>query len=396
MNHICKSNLFFLFFSSVTMAYHMPFVSIYDIVNDHSEITYLKCHDAMSFDYKQFPLSVYPEYQPHKGIFAETFVAIIPHGEVCSHFGFVMTDHKVIKELLSQTFSQERYEQVFESLKLADRAPKKIAGKVAVLTRISTDIYGHWLVDVLGRLEFLRMHNIDYDWLYVPCHQRYMRETLLLLGVDPAKILTPYDDNFYIQAEELIVPSLTIRRVPAPGEINFSPIHPCTFYCADWNIQFLRAKFLPYVEALCVDRKYPEKIFISRKDATSRRMTNEDDIFALFEPYGFAQISMTHMNFIEQIALFHSAKIIVAAHGSSLTNLIFCEPGTKVVEIFQNQFDSGFWQLSDQRGLKHYCLKTQEDNVRDSFKVDTAVPAEIVQSFIDSCDWLSECIGADS
>lgn len=378
-----------IFVCSGAKADSMPIVSIYDMMKNNPSITYAKCHDAMSFDYKPFPLSVYPEYQPSKGLFAETFVATIPHGAVCSSLGFVVSDNAIVKELLSQTFSIGRYQELLEKINVTDRIPKKMTGRVAVLTRVSTDIYGHWLVDVLGRLEFLRMHNIAYDWLYVPFNCRYMHETLTLLGVDPSKIIQPYNDNFYIQADELIVPSLTIRRIPAPGEVAFSPVHPCTFYCADWNINFLRTTFLPYVNVLLAHRTLPEKVFISRKDASSRRMVNEDEVFALFEPYGFTQVSMTHMSFIEQIALFHHAKIIVAAHGSSLTNLIFCEPGTKVIEIFQNQFDSGFWQLSDQRKLEHYCIKTQDDNVQESFKVDTYVPIEIMQNFVNSCDWLS-------
>jgi len=379
--------VFFLCFNSKGST--LPIVSIYEMMQNNQDIGYVKCHDAMSFDYKPFPLAVYPEYQPNKGMFAETFIATIPHGAVCSSLGFVVSDNKIVKELLSQTFALERYQDLLKKINIADRVPKKIKGKVAVLTRVSTDIYGHWLVDVLGRLEFLRMHDIAYDWLYVPFNCRYMHETLTLLGVDPSKIIQPFNDNFYIQADELIVPSLTIRRIPALEEVSFSPTHPCTFYCADWNINFLRTTFLPYAAVLLAHRTFPEKIFISRKDATSRRMLNEDEVFALFEPYGFEQVSMTHMSFIEQVALFHHAKVIVGAHGSSLTNLLFCEPGTKVVEIFQNQFDSGFWQLSDQRKLDHYCIKTQEDDPLQSFKVDTYIPIGTIQSFVQSCDWLN-------
>lgn len=364
----------------------MPIVSIYEMMQNYPEIQYFKCHDAMPFCYKPFPLSVYPQYQPNKGMFAETFVVKIPCGQVCSHFGFVFVQNAVIKELLSQNFTVERYKMLLDKIKLGSYPPKKIDGRVAVLTRISTDVYGHWLADVLGRLELLRMHAIEYDWLYVPYNQPYMRETLAILGVDPAKIMLPHE-NFYIEADELIVPSLLIRRIPAPGETDFSDYHPCTFYCADWNIAFLRNAFLPHAQELLSKCQFPEKVFISRKDATTRRMINEDEVFSLFEPLGFVRIFMTQLNFIEQVALFNNAKVIVAAHGSSLTNLIFCNPGTRVAEIFQNQFDNGFWQLSDQLGLEHYCIKTQDDQVDASFKIDTKVPIETVQSFIRSCGW---------
>ncbi|MBI2352877.1 glycosyltransferase family 61 protein [Candidatus Dependentiae bacterium] len=374
--------VFLLFFPIYSFSAEITLVSLNELMNFSKDIEYIKCHEKEFFQYKKFPLSVYPEYQPNTGLFAETFVIKIPGGSVCSHFGFVLVDNKVIRELLSQNFSIDRYWSLLKKIDIGHRVPKRIFGRVAVLTRIGTDVYGHWLVDVLGRLEILRKQNIEYDWLYVPYDQPYMRETLALLGVDFSKVITPYDDNFYIQADELIVPSLTIRRIKASNELHFCPYHPCTFYCAAWNIFFLRNSFLPRAKELLFEKPFPKKVFISRKDASTRKMLNEDQIFALFEPMGFVRVLMSQLTFLEQVALFQNAQIVVAAHGSCLTNLVFCNQGTKVIEIFQNQFDSGFWQLSDQLQLQHYCLKTQEDMVDCSFKIDTIVPIEMVQDFI--------------
>ena len=98
---------------------------------------------------------------------------------------------------------------------------------------------------------------------------------------------------------------------------------------------------------------------------------------------GFVRYKMSDLTFLEQVALFHQAKMIVAAHGSCLTNLIFCEPNTQVLEIFQNQFDSGFWQLSAQRGLHHVCLPTQGPK-NTSWKVDTYVPVDLIKKHLKS------------
>ena len=44
---------------------------------------------------------------------------------------------------------------------------------------------------------------------------------------------------------------------------------------------------------------------------------------------------------VDQIALFAEAKEIIAAHGSSLANIIFCKKGTTIYEI-RPQFDKDY------------------------------------------------------
>ena len=50
-------------------------------------------------------------------------------------------------------------------------------------------------------------------------------------------------------------------------------------------------------------------------------------------------IKLSELSFNEQIKIFNEAKIIIGSHGAGLTNLIFCEPSTKVIEIGNPNFD---------------------------------------------------------
>jgi capsular polysaccharide biosynthesis protein len=45
-------------------------------------------------------------------------------------------------------------------------------------------------------------------------------------------------------------------------------------------------------------------------------------------------VTLEDMEVGMQAALFHSAHCIVAAHGSALANLVFCRPGTRVLELY--------------------------------------------------------------
>ena len=59
----------------------------------------------------------------------------------------------------------------------------------------------------------------------------------------------------------------------------------------------------------------------------------------------------------EQASVFASSEVIVAPHGSGLTNLLFCRPGSKVIELFSHTYvNPCYWVLSNSVGLDYYCL----------------------------------------
>lgn len=76
------------------------------------------------------------------------------------------------------------------------------------------------------------------------------------------------------------------------------------------------------------------RIYIQRKGAVSRRIVNEAELEGALAREGFIAVDAAALSVTEQIALFKGAKMIVSAHGSALANLIFCRPGTSVIEIF--------------------------------------------------------------
>jgi capsular polysaccharide biosynthesis protein len=65
----------------------------------------------------------------------------------------------------------------------------------------------------------------------------------------------------------------------------------------------------------------------------------------------------------DQAYLFNSAKLIVASHGGGLTNLVFCSPGTKVLEFFpDNYVNHLFYDICNKRQLEYaYIVCKAED-----------------------------------
>jgi len=51
------------------------------------------------------------------------------------------------------------------------------------------------------------------------------------------------------------------------------------------------------------------------------------------------------------------AKVIVAPHGSGLTNLVFCSPGAKVIEFFSPNFvNCCYWALANLVDVEYYYI----------------------------------------
>jgi capsular polysaccharide biosynthesis protein len=73
--------------------------------------------------------------------------------------------------------------------------------------------------------------------------------------------------------------------------------------------------------------------------------------------FGFQTFVTESLSVVEQIALFYHAKIIVAPHGSGLTNIIFCQKGAKVIELVSPHYLRPYYSIISQLlGLEHYYI----------------------------------------
>ena len=71
--------------------------------------------------------------------------------------------------------------------------------------------------------------------------------------------------------------------------------------------------------------------------------------------YGFVKVELESLSVAEQVQLFSSAEVIIAAHGAGLTNLTFCQPGTTVLEIFPRSYIRHYyWTISTLAKLNYY------------------------------------------
>ena len=209
----------------------------------------------------------------------------------------------------------------------------------------------HWMFNEIVRFDLLFRSGIATDKIDKFVFHRllqlpFQQETLKILGIPNSKIL---ETTFYpyIKAKNLIVPSPTSEPFPSK-----------------WACNFLRNKFLPRVSK--VDQlKY---IYISRKKASKRNVINEEELVTFLEGCGFQTVILESLSFLEQVALFSQAKVVIAPHGAGLTNVVFCNPGTKVVEIIPASIELVLYQLiSYHCDLEYYSIVGDEPD--DSSKL---------------------------
>ena len=290
------------------------------------------------------------------------FVVTIPQGRcwsapqinswmICHALAVITPDNYLLGDLsrdypwfLPECPYQERAEH---SIFKQDYLPpvEKIAGRVALLSSLAGHVYYHWMFDLLPRLELLRRSQIqlqEIDWFVVNSLDKpYQKETLSLLGIPTSKIIES-DRHSHLQATELIVPSF-------PGYLDW--VEPGT-------IEFLRQTFLPQVSL--AKTSSGRKIYISRAKAKNRQLVNEHEVGQLLAAHGFKTIFLEEMSVLEQVAIFANAETIVTPHGSGLTNLVFCSPNTKVVELFSpNYIRTDYWMISQYLQLQHYYIVGQ-------------------------------------
>lgn len=203
--------------------------------------------------------------------------------------------------------------------------PERLRGRMALGVALwSERNYYHWMVDALPRLLRARGEAADwreFDGVIVSAAGRpFQEETLALLGI-PRDRVHPSGQR-HLQADQLVA-------VPPIG------------MTAD-SCQRLRAALRGPALAAATEVG-PRRLFLRRGQTGQRRLANEDAVIAALEPLGFVAVTLDRLTVAQQIRLLAGARSVIAPHGAALTNTIFCEPGTQILELFASAYrDTNF------------------------------------------------------
>ena len=215
--------------------------------------------------------------------------------------------------------------------------------------------YYHWMIDCLPRLHSLALAEPrEKVTLLMPDSLgRIQRESLAC--VLPAHFeLRFYPADTWLQVERFLWPSLVSGRGNA--------CLPAEYYDSIRRPVWARLGLSPTPQPR-------ERLYLTRRKASRRRILNEDALVQLLYRYQFTTIELEDLSFREQVELFHRAAFVLGPHGAGFNLLLFSGPIEIVVlhpnPVPQNQFHT----LAKGLGQNYHFL-LHDQGEEDNFEVD--------------------------
>ena len=222
--------------------------------------------------------------------------------------------------------------------------------------------YFHWMTDALPRLLSCRkitsVKNVLLPDIYR--QQEYIAASLKILGY------TPVYFSGKCSIKELWIPAHT-----APS--------------GNYNESLIReARSLLRPSAV---KKPFRKIYASRAKASLRRIQNEEELISLLQKFGFEIHYFEEYTLQEQMDLMSETQVLAGLHGAGLTNMLFMQENTVVLE-FRDETDrisNCYFSLASALHHDYYyllCHAAKDPVYKVLFTVDIPAAEKVLASFL--------------
>lgn len=219
--------------------------------------------------------------------------------------------------------------------------------------------YYHWLLEVLPNVLHL-LKNVEED----------------------VKIVIPQKSSKYLTTalkhvlkDEYENKVISIEKPTKVKTVYFAYYEDQSGYVRKVDRDILKEYFLDFVQ-----EQNNRKIYISRAKAPKRSIGNEKEVEEALKKEGFEIVYAEDLNWLEQIRLYNSSSFIVAPHGAGLSNTIWCQKDTKILEVFPfNGLHFCFATLAKSNELEYDYIVCEKDD-KSSGKVNLNQLVEKVKS----------------
>ena len=222
--------------------------------------------------------------------------------------------------------------------------------------------YWHWLFDVLPRFglcsKSTNLNEIDY-FLLPSLLKQFQKGTLDSLKIPKHKRIS--SEKFrHIQAKELIITDHPVMvSGNATKDIQNIP---------SWISLWLKNTFLN--QTVIDNKKTKNKIYIDRNETNSnllsqRIIINDEEIKKYLLEKNFTIVKLHETKFIDQVNLFYNAECVVGLHGAGFANIVFCESGTKIIELKSLTAANAIKNLAQKNNLNYISIAAQAKKIYD-------------------------------
>ena len=271
----------------------------------------------------------------------ETHLVRLSHAVVIGNdiFTFPFTVYRKYTTVVGRPASLREKSQLLA--KVALRTTRHVDKAVWITDDWSSN-YFHWMTDALPRLEacadYINGHAVLLPMAYSKIW--FVQELLALLQI-PAIY---YDPAFPLSVNETLVPSHTAP----PGNYHKKFIHG------------LRSRLV----VQDTNETSGNRIYISRRKAGKRGLTNEDEVQGILRQHGFKVHYMEDYCLLDQVEIMSEANMLVGLHGAGLTNMLFMPTRSKILEIrnYGDDRDNCYFTLASEFGHRYFYIQSQADN----------------------------------
>jgi hypothetical protein len=185
-----------------------------------------------------------------------------------------------------------------------------------------------------------------------------------------------------------------IKRLKIPSDHHILIPNYALIPCRKWTSHFdhtMLEKMKSEMYALLnitLTKSPTRKIYISRKKAQRRKISNEIELEILFKKYNIESVSFEDLSFSDQVILMSETKLIIASHGAGLTNINFLQVKTHVIELSPkldnfSKFRFPFWRMAELLHLNYYCIFCKKTNYpKDEYEADIEVDLSELEKLI--------------
>ncbi|PID60234.1 MAG: hypothetical protein CSB44_10895 [Gammaproteobacteria bacterium] len=234
----------------------------------------------------------------------------------------------------------------------ASARPRHLSGTSMMLgASDGANCYYHFVMELLPRLGLLEANGIAIDdidhFLMRRITGRWQLALLEELGIGRERIVETHKRP-WLRCDRLLHADLN-------GCINLG-MHR---FVVEWlqqrfpgrndlSLDSILGRRLPHDEEL--------KLYITRPQGVRRGVENETALVAMLEDAGFITLPMEGLTPFQQAALLARVDVLMSPHGGALTNMIWCRPGIRVVELLSRHVFPYYYGLSALCGHRYHAI----------------------------------------
>ena len=242
---------------------------------------------------------------------------------------------------------------------------KKFSGTVLNLAQGgSGNNYFHFIFDIVPRL-YISEKKIKkkINFYYVSSPQKWQIKIFKILGISKKKLIDSSKYKHIFADKVICIDHPWYNKGYFQNEVKKIP---------GWIIQINREIFSKKLKKNKILKKFktPEKIFLDRSTSKFNhcKILNQNSINYWLKKKDFGIYAPEILSQEKQICLFKNASIILGAHGAALTNIIFCKPKTKIIEIIPSDHPNKKCErISKILKLRYFRIRTTPDNSNKNF-----------------------------